>query len=230
VDDDPQFRRVLQVALVDRGFEVVEARSGEAALEQLRAYPLDLLLVDLNMPEMSGFELCREIRRGSEVPIIVLTVRDSEKDIIRALDIGADEYVIKPISMDELLARIRAALRRGLTSQEPRVLVLGDVQVDFEARLVKTKSGTAHLAPKEFDLLRLLVSNAGKVITHRKLLQSVWGPDYGDELDNLRVVVNQLRKKIERDPSNPEILTTEPRVGYRLVLPNGAKTVFYSRD
>ena len=219
VDDDPQLRRVTRIALVDHGFEVIAARSGEIALEQFRAQLPDLVLVDLSRPGMSASELCREFRRGSEMPIIVLSVRDSEKDIIAALDAGADEYLIKPISIGELLARIRAALRRSRTSQVLLVLNLGEVQIDFEARQVKTKSGMAHLPPKEFGVLRLLVSNAGRVVSYRKLLQSVWGPDYGDEVDKLRVAVNQLRKKIERDPSRPEIITNELRSGYRFVMP-----------
>lgn len=224
VDDEPQLRRVMRVALTDHGYEVVDSRCGEDALDQFRAELPDLVLVDLNMPGMSGFEVCREIRFSSQVPIIVLSVRNSEKDVVRALDAGADDYLNKPFRMEELIARIRAAMRRvaGPWTADSRVLSLGTAEIDFETREVSTPTGKFHLTPKEFGLLRHLVSHAGKVVSRRQLLQAVWGPDYGEELDNLRVVVNQLRKKIEVDPSKPEFLVTEARVGYRLVLPEHA--------
>jgi two-component system KDP operon response regulator KdpE len=224
VDDEPQLRRVMRVALTDHGYEVVDSRSGEEALDQFRAELPELLLVDLNMPGMSGFEVCREIRSSSEVPIIVLSVRNSEKDVVQALDAGADDYLTKPFRIEELLARIRAAMRRvePVWTAHSRVLNLGTVEIDFEAREVSTSKGIVHLTPKEFGLLRVLVTHAGQVLSRRKLLQSVWGPDYGNEVDCLRVVINQLRKKVEVDPSNPQFIVTEARVGYRFVPPEHA--------
>jgi two-component system KDP operon response regulator KdpE len=175
----------------------------------------------MNMPGIGGLEACREIRRQSELAIIMLTVRDAEADKVEALDAGADDYVTKPYKDAELLARIRAALRRSGSSQEAAGrLVLGSAQVDFDTRRVTGPRGrSVRLTPKEFDLLRYFVTHANKVLTHRELLQGVWGPDYGDEVDYLRVFVNQLRKKLEVDPARPALLVTEPWVGYRLQLP-----------
>jgi two-component system KDP operon response regulator KdpE len=220
VDDDPQIRRVMRVALTGHGYEVDDATSGEMALDKLRQRGFDLVLLDMNMPGMGGLEACRSIRSGSEIGIIMLTVRDSEADKVAALDAGADDYVTKPFNMSELLARIRAALRRtpsthGAVSR----LTLGNVEIDFDARQVSTSGRKARLTPKELDVLRYLAGHANKAVTHRELLQAVWGPDYGDEVDYLRVVVNQLRKKIEAQPSKPVYLLTEPWVGYRLSVP-----------
>ncbi len=220
VDDDPQIRRVLKVTLTGQGYEVDEAKNGEGALERLRDARFDLVLLDVNMPGIDGLEACRAIREGSEIAIIMLTVRDNEADTVAALDAGADDYVTKPFKTPELLARIRAALRRTPSSQGPTGrLTLGSVEVDFDARQVRAHGRRLHLTPKEFDLLRYLAGHANKVIPHRQLLQAVWGPDYGDQVDYLRVVVNQLRKKIEVTPSAPVYLLTEPWVGYRLHLP-----------
>ncbi len=220
VDDDPQIRRVLKVTLSGQGFEVDDAKSGEIALDTLRDSRFDLVLLDINMPGMSGLETCRAIRAGSEVAIIMLTVRDTEADTVEALDAGADDYVVKPFKPTELSARIRAVLRRTPFGQGPTGrLALGNVEVDFDTREIRTHAGRVRLTPKEFDLLRYLVAHANKVLSHRQLLQAVWGPDYGDQVDYLRVVVNQLRKKIEDTPSSPTYLLTEPWVGYRLHLP-----------
>jgi len=221
VDDDPQIRRVMRVTLTAQGYEVEDARSGEAALDKLRQRQSDLVLLDMNMPGLGGVETCREIRAGSEVAIIMLTVRDSEADKVEALDAGADDYVTKPFRTQELLARIRAALRRAPSARaaEIRHLTLGTIEVDFEARRVHAHDRHVRLTPKELDVLRYLALHAGKVVPHRELLQAVWGPDYGDEVDYLRVIVNQLRKKIEVEPSRPAFLLTEPWVGYRLQLP-----------
>ncbi|HZR25083.1 MAG TPA: response regulator transcription factor [Vicinamibacterales bacterium] len=220
VDDDPQIRRVMRVTLTGQGYEVDDAKEGETALEKLRDGRFDLVLLDMNMPGMSGLEACREIRRQSEVAIIMLTVRDTETDKVEALDAGADDYVTKPYNPPELLARIRAALRRTPSAQEPTGrLSLGAVEVDFDARHVTAPGRTVRLTPKEFELLRYLVAHANKTVSHRELLQAVWGPDYGDQVDYLRVFVNQLRKKIEPKPSSPVFLLTEPWVGYRLHVP-----------
>ncbi len=225
VDDEPQIRRTLRATLVPQGYQVADARSGEDALEMLREEKPDLVLLDLNMPGMSGLETCRSIREHSDAAIIVLTVRDAEKDKVRALDAGADDYMTKPFGMPELLARIRAALRRLPVppDAEPQRLELDDLVIDFAARRVRLGGRERRLTPKEFDLLRYLASNANQAIPHRKLLQAVWGPDYGNEVEYLRVFINHLRKKIERTPARPKLLLTEPWVGYRFVVPSAAK-------
>jgi two-component system KDP operon response regulator KdpE len=220
VDDDPQIRRVMRVTLTGQGYEVDDAKVGEDALEKLREDAFDLVLLDMNMPGMGGLETCRMIRGYSEIGIIMLTVRDSEADKVDALDAGADDYVTKPFHPPELLARIRAALRRrpGAQGSAAGRVTIGTREIDFDTRRVKRGDQQIRLTPKEFDLLRHLVAHPNKVLTHRELLQAVWGPDYGDEVDQLRVVVNQLRKKIEAQPSKPKYLLTEPWVGYRLDL------------
>lgn len=215
VDDEPQIRRVMRTTLTSSGYTITEARSGEEALEKIRNERPDLILLDVNMPGIGGLEACREIRESSDVPIIMLTVRSAEKDKVRALDAGADDYVVKPFSMEELLARIRAALRRSPTAESMHPFHSEELEIDFECRRVMFKGKPVRLTPKEFDLLRLLVANAGKPLTHRRLLQAVWGPDYGEEPEYLRVFINQLRKKIEPDPRHPRFIQTEPWVGYR---------------
>jgi two-component system KDP operon response regulator KdpE len=220
VDDDPQIRRVMRMTLTSQGYEVDDAKNGESALEKLRESRFDLILLDMNMPGMGGLETCRAIRSQSEIAIVTLTVRDSETDKVEALDAGADDYVTKPYNVPELLARIRAALRRTPWTHGPRGrMTLGSVEIDFDTREVTARGRRLRLTPKEFDLLRYFVSHANKVLSHRELLQAVWGPDYGDQVDYLRVFVNQLRKKIEKSPSTPVHLLTEPWVGYRLALP-----------
>jgi two-component system, OmpR family, KDP operon response regulator KdpE len=222
VDDDPQIRRVLKVTLTGQGYEVDDAKSGESALEKVRERRFDLVLLDMNMPGMDGLETCRAIRERSEIGIIMLTVRDNEADAVAALDAGADDYVTKPFKPSELSARIRAALRRTPSTHGPSGrLALGTVEIDFDTRQVSSRGHHLHLTPKEFELLRYLVAHANKVLSHRELLQAVWGPDYGDQVDYLRVIVNQLRKKIETRPASPAYLLTEPWVGYRLNLPSG---------
>ena len=217
VDDEPQIRRVMRVILASENYEITEARSGEAALLRFREFLPDLVLLDLNMPGLSGLETCRAIRETSEVPIVVLTVRHEEEEKVEALDAGADDYVTKPFGKKELLARIRAALRRSPVSPltGPRTFVSGDLEIDFETRRIVSGNKTVRLTPKEFDLLRYLVSHAGKPVPHRELLQAVWGPDYGDQTDYLRVFITHLRKKIEPNPAKPKYILTEPWVGYR---------------
>jgi two-component system, OmpR family, KDP operon response regulator KdpE len=219
VDDDSQIRRVMRTALSSHGYTIIEARNGEEALKKLRSERLDLIILDLNMPDMDGIEVCREIRTVSNLPIIMLTVRSAEKDKVRALDAGADDYVVKPFGIDELLARIRAALRRAPGEAVETSVVSKEMYLDFDNRTIIVQGKSVHLTPKEFELLRELVTNAGKPVSHRRLLQAVWGPDYGEETESLRVMVNQLRKKIEPDPANPRFIRTEPWIGYRFVLP-----------
>jgi two-component system KDP operon response regulator KdpE len=224
VDDEPQIRRVMRTTLTAAGYSIVEARSGEEALEKIRNVRADLILVDINMPGLDGLETCREIRRGSDVPIIMLTVRNTERDKVLALDAGADDYVVKPFGVEELLARIRAALRRSTLTESEPAFVSKDLTIDFDKRVVMVKGQPVRLTPKEFDLLRLLVANKGKALAHRRLLQVVWGPDYGEETEYLRVFINQLRKKIEPDPRHPRYIRTEPWVGYRFEAPRDAQS------
>ncbi len=219
VDDDSQIRRVMRNALSSHGYTIIEARNGEEALKTVRAERLDLIILDLNMPDMDGIEVCRETRVVSNLPIIMLTVRSAEKDKVRALDAGADDYVVKPFGIDELLARIRAALRRAPGEAVETSVVTKEMHLDFDNRTIVVQGKSVHLTPKEFELLRELVTNAGRPVSHRRLLQAVWGPDYGEETESLRVMVNQLRKKIEPDPANPRFIRTEPWIGYRFVLP-----------
>lgn len=222
IDDEPQIRRVMRVILSGENYEIMEARSGEAALLRFREFLPDLVLLDLNMPGMNGLETCRAIRENSDVPIIVLTVRHEEEEKVEALDAGADDYVTKPFGKHELLARIRAALRRSPASPAagPKTFVAGDLEIDFEARKIRSGKKNVRLTPKEFDLLRYLVSHAGKPVPHRELLQAVWGPDYGDQTDYLRVFITHLRKKIEPNPAKPQYILTDPWLGYRFEIPS----------
>ena len=220
VDDEPQIRRVMRTALAANGYESYEARTGEESLEILREHNPDLVLLDMNMPGMGGVATCRQIRSESEVAIIVLSVRDSEKDKVAALDAGADDYVTKPFSINELMARIRANLRRLPHPENAQPVVVSDeLTVDLSARRVIVRGQEIRLTPKEFDLLQFLLANANKPIAHRKLLQTLWGPEYGDEVEYLRVFVSQLRKKLEADPAHPRYILTEPWVGYRFAVP-----------
>ncbi len=221
VDDDPQLRRVLRTTLIEHGYEATDARNGEEAIERFREEKPALIILDMNMPGMNGVETCRTIRSTSTVPIIMLTVRDSEADKIEALDAGADDYVTKPFSSPELLARVRSALRRSTKfSEEMQVVRFDNVEINFNLRRVYVGNREARLTPKEFELLQYMVAHANVPIPHTKLLQSVWGSDeQSGEVEHLRVFINQLRKKIEKNPSNPKYLLTEPWIGYRFRLP-----------
>jgi two-component system, OmpR family, KDP operon response regulator KdpE len=220
VDDDPQIRRVLRTTLIAQDYEVVDARSGEEALERVREEKPDLVILDMNMPGIGGIETCRSIRSGSDIAIIMLTVRDTEADKVEALDAGADDYVTKPFGSPELLARMRAALRRlPQAAGALQIIRFDHVEINFTTRRVVVGTHQVRLTPKEFDLLQYMATHPNVPISHTKLLQSVWGPDYGDEVEYLRVFINQLRKKIEKNPSQPKYLLTEPWVGYRLQLP-----------
>ena len=222
VDDEPQIRRVMRSTLSTHGYVITEARTGEEALESMRKERPDLVLLDMNMPGMGGIEACREIRRTSDAPIIMLTVRNAERDKVAALDAGADDYVVKPFGIEELLARIRAALRRYSPGDALPSFISKNLTIDFETREVTVGNRAVHLTPKEYDVLKHLVANQGKPLTHRRLLQAVWGPDYGDETESLRVVINQLRKKLEADPAHPKYILTEPWVGYRFQPPRAS--------
>ena len=215
VDDEPQIRRVMRSTLSGHGYLITEAKTGEEGVDAVRKERPDLVLLDINMPGMGGLEACKEIRRSSDAPIIMLTVRNAERDKVMALDAGADDYVVKPFGIEELLARIRSALRRYAPGDTLAPFVSKDVNIDFESRQVIVRGRDVHLTPKEYDVLKHLVANQGKPLTHRRLLQSVWGPDYGEETENLRVVINQLRKKIEADPARPKYILTEPWIGLR---------------
>jgi two-component system KDP operon response regulator KdpE len=220
VDDEPQLRSVLRSTLSALGFVVADAASGEAAIGKVRDEKFDLILLDVNMPGLSGLEICRTIRERSDVSIIMLTVRGRSQDKIDALNAGADGYVTKPFDVNELLARIRATLRRAPVSahKESRVLSLDGLEIDFHDRLVRVNGQVTRLTPTEINLLHYFVTHPNSALPHDTVLQAVWGPDYGGEVEYLRVYVNQLRKKIEPDPSRPRFILTEPWLGYRFAL------------
>jgi two-component system KDP operon response regulator KdpE len=229
VDDEPQIRRVLRATLSNHGYVITEAATGEEAVEAVRKERPGLILLDVNLPGIGGIEAAREIREMCDAPIIMLTVRNAERDKVMALDAGADDYVVKPFGIEELVARIRAALRRYAPGDAIPTFIAKDLTIDFENRRVIVRGRDVHLTPKEFDVLRHLVANLGKPMSHRRLLQSVWGPEYGEETENLRVVINQLRKKIESDPARPKYILTEPWVGYRFLAPKGTPPKSASR-
>ena len=218
VDDDSAIRRALHNTLHGMGFEVDDASSGEAALDLVSAAEYDVVLMDINMPGIGGIRACREIRRSlPRLGILMLTVRDREEDKVTALDAGADDYITKPFNIRELAARIRAAVRRSRASKvDPDAVVhIGNIELDPLRRLVRKAGEPVHLTPKEFDLLRYLMAHAGLPITHLRLLHAVWGPEYGGELEYLRIFVRQLRKKLEDDPAEPVYLLTDSHIGYR---------------
>ena len=220
VDDEPQIRRVLRATLSSNGYEVIEAPSGQEAIDMVVTERPELILLDVNMPGMSGLEACNKIRMSFDGPIIMVTVHNAERDKIAALDVGADDYIVKPFAMGELLARIRAALRRSNPEEPLPGIDLPELSIDFEKRTADVRDVRIHLAPKEFEVLRLLVINQGKPVTHQRLLQTVWGPDHSGETESLRVVISQIRKKIEKDPTHPIYILTEPWMGYRFQSPD----------
>jgi two-component system KDP operon response regulator KdpE len=217
VDDERQITRVLSRGLTTRGYDVHVAADGEAALQTFSDWPPDLIVTDLSMPNMNGLELCRRLRAFSDVPIIILSVKGEERAKVEALDAGADDYVTKPFGIDELLARIRANLRRAPVAQDAvkDVLAAGDFSIQLAERKLTVKDRNVHLTPKEYDLLVYLLRHPGKVLTHHALLGAVWGGDYTGQTEYLRVFIGQLRKKIESDPANPKYILTEPWIGYR---------------
>ena len=225
VDDEPSFRRALRTSLAASGFAVEEAPNGKDAIAILAQRPFDLMLLDMNMPGVGGVETCREVRSFlPRIGIVMITVRDSEGDMVKALEAGADDYLTKPVRFRELVARLRAVSRRlhAEDAVESLVLRVGDLELDVNRRLLHRGGEFVHLTPTEFHLLALLMRNQGSLVTHAQLLRSIWGPEYGTELDYLRSYVKALRKKIEENPSRPKYLLTEPWVGYRLCNPSQA--------
>lgn len=218
VDDEPQIRRLLRIALESQSYRVVEAAGGQAAIEQAALESPDLVILDLGLPDIDGKTVITRLRDWSQMPVLILSVRDGEGEKVAALDAGADDYVTKPFGMPELLARVRAALRHKLQDQgeDPVVEIAGGVRIDRVRRLVSRDGETTALTPKEYELLALMAGAVGKVLTHRHLLTQVWGPAHGDDIAYLRVFVRQLRQKIEQDPAAPQGITTESGVGYRL--------------
>lgn len=218
VDDEPQIRRFLRASLQSHDYTVLEAENGKEALRVCTVQKPDLLILDLGLPDMDGLEVIKLVREWSQIPIIILSIRSDDVDKIEALDRGANDYVTKPFSMGELLARMRAALRqgRGDGTEGGAVVMAGDISIDLSKRLITLGGTPVKLSRKEYDLLKILATHAGKVITHQQLLQEVWGPAYVEETQYLRVYIGQLRQKLERDPAAPKWLITEPGVGYRL--------------
>jgi two-component system, OmpR family, KDP operon response regulator KdpE len=218
IDDEFQITRVLKRSLGAHRYDVRTASDGESGMDLFRDFHPDLVITDLSMPEMSGIEVCRAIRKASDIPIIVLSVRGDESVKVQALDAGADDYITKPFGMNELLARVRASLRRGPAEPEPQdVVEVGDFRLDNTKRIVAVNGKEVHLTPKEFDLLGYLIEHHDRVITHRTLLAKIWGSDYTEQTEYLRVFIGTLRKKIEPTPSKPRYILTEPWVGYRFV-------------
>jgi two-component system, OmpR family, KDP operon response regulator KdpE len=222
VDDEASLRKTLRTSLIASGFAVEEARSGEEALGAVQKRLFDLVLLDINMPGAGGIDTCRKIRNLSpQIGIIMVTVRDSENDKVYALEAGADDYVTKPFRLRELIARLRAVLRRIHLREAaaPETLEAGNLEIDLKRRILRRDGERVHLSPKEFELLAYLMQNQGIPLTHARLLRSLWGPEYGNELEYLRSYVKALRKKIETDPANPQYILTEPWVGYRFRNP-----------
>lgn len=219
IEDEPQIRRFLRAALVSQGYRFFEAASGREGLAAAATRQPDVIILDLGLPDLDGLEIIRRVREWTTIPIIVLSARDQEGDKIKALDLGADDYVSKPFGVGELLARMRAALRHAAIASQQRVepiFTLGALQVDLMRRRIAVGGAEVHLTPIEYKLLTTLVRHAGNVVTHRQLLREVWGPTYEDQAHYLRVFMLQLRRKLEADPARPRYLRTEPGVGYRL--------------
>ena len=217
VDDEPPIRRLLRTSLDAQGYDVVEAENGADALLAIEREKPDLVILDLGLPDLSGIEIIRALRQRSSLPVIVLSVRDDERGKVEALDLGADDYVTKPFGVEELVARIRTALRHRFQAQgEKPLYVAGELSVDLVRRTVKRGGAEVHLSPKEYDLLAELVANAGRVLTHRHVLAKVWGPAHTEDAQYLRVFIRNLRNKLESDPARPQLILTEPGVGYRL--------------
>jgi two-component system KDP operon response regulator KdpE len=217
IDDELQMRRLLRVCLEANGYRVAEAATGQDGIAEAAQHPPDVVILDLGLPDMEGFAVLKRLREWSRVPVVVLSVRDREEDKIAALDVGADDYVTKPFSSGELLARLRVAQRHAAPTSETTVFRSGQLEVDLAARVVKVKGHEVKLTATEYSLLRLFVQHAGKVLTHQQILREVWGPNYVEQTHYLRVYLAHLREKLEAIPAQPELLITEPGVGYRLI-------------
>lgn len=220
IDDEKQIRRMLKAALEGYGYDIGEAASGHEGMSQATIFHPDVIILDLGLPDIDGIEVIVRLREWTQIPIIVLSVREHEDDKIKALDAGADDYVTKPFGMGELLARIRASLRRIAHSEDEPVLTFADLSIDIAMRSVTMKGEEIKLTPTEYEVLKYLAQKAGRVVTHRQLLLAVWGTNYQEQSQYLRVYIGQLRRKIEADPSRPAYIVTEPGVGYRLVAPD----------
>jgi two-component system KDP operon response regulator KdpE len=217
IDDELQMRRLLRVCLEANGYRVAEAATGQDGIAEAAQHPPDVVILDLGLPDVEGFAVLKRLREWSRVPVVVLSVRDREEDKIAALDAGADDYVTKPFSSGELLARLRVAQRHAAPTSETTVFRSGQLEVDLAARVVKVKGHEVKLTATEYSLLRLFVQHAGKVLTHQQILREVWGPNYVEQTHYLRVYLAHLREKLEAIPAQPELLITEPGVGYRLI-------------
>ena len=221
VDDEPQIHRALRAGLIAHGYEVVSAANGEEALDKAAIELPDAVILDINMPKLSGLEVCRSLREWSSVPIIVLSVRDAERDKVTALDLGADDYLTKPFGTDELLARLRVALRHASRAREANppepVVRVGNVMIELARHVVRRGEEQVRLTVTEYKLLAYLAANAGRVLTHTQILEHVWGPGYETETQNLRVYVSQLRRKLDPEGALPQMITTDPGVGYRFI-------------
>ncbi len=216
IDDEVQIRRFLRISLAGGGYHAHEAETGEAGILKAAQVRPDIIILDMGLPDMDGLDVLRRIREWTQTPIIILSVRDNDQDKVTALDAGADDYLTKPFSTDELMARIRVAVRHAAPGEELQVFKTGDLQVDVTRRVVTIKGEQVKLTPTEYALLRLMIQHAGKVLTHRQILREVWGREYESETHYLRVYFAQLRQKLEADPTRPTIILTEPGIGYRL--------------
>jgi two-component system KDP operon response regulator KdpE len=231
VDDEASLRKALRTSLVASGFSVEEAGSGEEALDAVKRHTFDLVLLDINMPGISGFDACQRIRALSpRAGIVMVTVKDLEEDKVRALEAGADDYVTKPFRLRELTARLRAVLRRIEPPRDVDTVRAGDLEIEFHRRILSRNGEQIHLTPKEFDLLAFMMKNMDAPLRHVTLLHAVWGPEYGNELEYLRAYVRILRKKIEKEPSEPEYILTEPWLGYRFRNPSDPDSAYVPRD
>jgi two-component system KDP operon response regulator KdpE len=217
IDDEKQIRRMLKAALDGYGYDIAEAASGREGLNQAAIFHPDLIILDLGLPDLDGTEVIQRLREWTQTPIIILSVREQESDKIKALDAGADDYITKPFSMGELLARLRVALRHAAKTDDEPILSFGELVVDLAHRNVTIKGEEVRLTPIEYEILKYLALQAGRVVTHKQLLRAIWGPNYQEQTQYLRVYVGQIRRKIEIDPSQPEHIITEPGIGYRLV-------------
>ncbi len=218
IDDEVQIRRMLRLSLDAHGYQVKEATTSQEGLDQVTLSRPDIIILDLGLPDQSGLETLRRLREWSKTPVIILSVKNSEQDKIELLDSGADDYLTKPFSMGELLARIRAALRHSIPDSSDSIITLGDIVIDFSKRAISRNDEEIKLTPTEYSILKILAGNAGRVITHNQIMEELWGMNAHVDSSYLRVYIMQLRKKIEKDPAKPEIIITEPGVGYRILV------------